>query len=289
MKKPLLLRSAVFGILAATAAIAQTPAAPKINFPALSPSATVNQKVGLGEITIEYSRPSVKGREIFGKLEPYGTVWRTGANSATKITFSIPVKIGGTELPAGSYALLSIPDPQEWTLIFNRATGDWGAYSYKQENDVLRVKAKPVKLPELVETFTIDVNELRPESATLNLIWEKTRVPVKLEFATVKDVVAQIDAAMASGAELKPGVYFAAAQFYYENGLDLNKAKPWIEQATKGDKPPFYMLYWKAKILAKMGDKAGATAAAQASIAGADGPAKAEYVRLNEAVLATLK
>ena len=198
------------------------------------------------------------------------------------------MRIEGKELPAGSYALYSIPGANEWTVIFNKVTGEWGAYSYKQENDALRVQVKPVALSQLVETFTIDVNDLRAESATLNLLWEKTRVPVKLQFEIVKDVVAQIDAAMASGAKLPAATYFNAAQFYYENGLDLKKARTWIDEATQGDKPPFYMLYWKARILAKLGDKQGAIATAKQSIAAAEGPPKAEYVRLNETLIASL-
>lgn len=293
------LRSFLLGSLLATSALAQSgsasaPApkaspAPRLNLPALSPSAVVTQKVGLGEITIEYARPGVKDRKIFGGLEPYGAVWRTGANTATKIAFSTPVKIDGTELPAGAYALYSIPDPKEWTVIFNKVVGEWGAYSYNEKNDALRVKVKPVTLPELVETFTIDINDIRSDGATLNLSWEHTRVPVKLHFDVVSNVVAQIDAAMASGATLPRGLYFAAAQFYFENNLDLQKAKTWVNEATKGDAPPFYMLHWKAKILAKLGDKEGARAAAQQSIAAADGAAKAEYVRLNETLLASLK
>lgn len=293
------LRFVLLSALLVTGALAQSGAsappapkaapAPKLNLPALSPAAVVKQKVGLGEITIEYARPSAKGRKIFGDLVPYGAVWRTGANTATKVGFSTPVKIGGTELPAGDYALYSIPAKDEWTVIFNKVTGEWGAYAYKQENDAARVKVKPVTLAEPVETFTIDINDVRTDSTTLNLVWENTRVPVKLQFDVVNGVVAQIDAALASGAQLPRGFYFSAAQFYFENNLDLDKAKAWVEEATKGDKPPFYMLHGKAKILAKLGDKAGAEAAARASIAAAEGPAKAEYTRLNEALLAALK
>lgn len=289
------LRLILVGSCLVATALAQSgkaPQAPKVNFPALSPSSTVTQKVGLGEVTIEYSRPSVKGRKIFGGLEPYGAVWRTGANSATKITFSTPVKVEGRELAAGVYALYSIPGQSEWSVIFNKATGEWGAYTYKQENDVLRVKVKPVALAQTVETFTIDINDTKADSATLNLLWEKTRVPVKLQFDVVPAVVAQIDAAMASGAPISRGVYFASAQFYYENGLDLNKAKTWIEKATEGDSPTFFMLHWKGKILAKLGDKAGAKAAAEQSIAVAEkqgGPVADEYKRLNNTLLASLK
>lgn len=270
----------------------QAAAAPKISAPAASPSSTVKQRVGFTDIEIAYARPGVKGRKIFGGLVPYGEVWRTGANTATKITFSTPVKIGGKELPAGSYALFSVPGPKEWTVIFNSVTGEWGAYSYKKENDALRVTTKPVTLSQPVETFTIDINDIRTESATLNLIWEKTRVPVRFEVDAVQNVIAQIDAAMNSGQPLPASAYFTAAMFYYDHGLDLQKARGWAEEATKGEKPPFFMLHGKAKIFAKLGDKTGATAAARQSFAAAEaagGPVAAEYKRLNETLLAGLK
>lgn len=279
----------VSSALAQPAPAPKAPAPPRIETPAPSPASTVKQRVGFTDIEVAYGRPGVKGRKIFGGLEPYGSVWRTGANTSTKITFSTPVKFGAQELPAGSYALFSIPGADEWTVIFNKVVGEWGAYTYKPEGDALRVKVKPVALTELVETFTIDINDIRADSATLNLVWEKTKVPVKFEVDVVKNVVAQIDAAMASGATLPAGTYFAAATFYADNNLDINKAREWIEQATKGANPPFYMLYHKARILAKAGDKAGALAAARQSIAAADGATKAEYTRLNETLIASLK
>jgi hypothetical protein len=292
---PSLFRILVLGVLGstlATSAFAQTQTGPRINTPAASPAGSVNQKVGFTDIEVTYARPSMRGRKIFGGLLPYGEVWRTGANTATKVTFSTAVTIEGKELPAGSYALYSIPDAREWTVIFNKVTGEWGAYSYKQENDALRVKAKPVSLTLPVETFTIDINDIQTESATLNLIWEKTRVPVKFQVDVIKSTVAQIDSVMSSGQTLSPQVYYTAAMFYFDNGLDLKKAKIWVDEATKGEKPQFYMLHGKAKILAKLGDKAGAADAAKKSIVAAEaqgGPVAAEYKRLNEALLASIK
>ncbi len=288
---PTLLRSlrlALLGSVLVSLLPAQTPA-PKLNFPAASPASSVKQRVGFTDIEVSYARPSARGRKIFGGLVAFGEVWRTGANTATKVTFSTPVKFGGKEVAAGSYALYSIPGAAEWTVILNKVTGEWGAYSYKAENDAVRVSVKPTALAQAVETFTIDVNDLKTESATLNLVWEKTRVAVPIEVDVVKNVLAQIDAAMKSGATLPAGVYFNAAMFYHDQGLDLKQAKTWIEEATKGDKPPFFMLHGKAKILAKLGDKAGAVAAAKASIDAAEGSAKAEYIRLNEALIASLK
>ena len=290
--RSLFIRIVLLGSCLVALVRAQNQTGPRINAPAPSQPSTLKQKVGFTDIEIVYARPSIRGRKIFGGLLPHGEVWRTGANAATKVTFSTPVKISGTELPAGSYALYSIPDPREWTVIFNKVSGEWGAYSYKQENDALRVKAKPVSLSLPVETFTIDINDIQTESATLNLVWEKTRVPVKLDFDVIKPTVAQIDSIMNSGQTLTPQVYFTAAMFYFDNGLDLKKAKTWVEEATKGEKPLFYMLHGKAKILAKLGDKAGAMEAAKKSVAAAEaqgGPVAAEYRRLNESLLASIK
>src|SRR3954468_7355067 len=160
--------------------------APQVSFPVASPESTLKQRVGLPDIELVYSRPGVKGRKIFGGLEPFGSVWRTGANTATKIVFSTPVKFGGKEGAAGTYALYSIPDSSEWTLILSKVPGEWGAYSYNPANDAVRVKVKPLALNYLVETFTIEIGDIRTESATLSLSWEKTRVPVLLEVNAVK-------------------------------------------------------------------------------------------------------
>ena len=292
MSTPLLrpVLTVVVGSLLATSLFAQTPAAPKIDFPAASPASTLKQTVGLTEIEIVYARPSMKGRQIFGSLLPYGEVWRTGANTATKITFSTPVKFGGADVPAGSYALYSIPGADEWTVILNKVTGQWGAYQYDQKNDLVRVQSKPLALPAPVETFSIGLSDLSSQSAaTLYLAWEKTRVPVKIEVDVVGTLVPQIEAAMAAPDGKKP--YFAAAMFYYENNLDLKKAAAWMDAAIAETPGAFYMVYRKGLILAKMGDKAGALAAAQKSLemtAQASGLVKDEYIRLNQALIATV-
>jgi hypothetical protein len=270
---------------------AQTAQPPKIEFPAASPSSTVKQRVGLTDIEVNYSRPSVKGRLVFGGLAPYGKVWRTGANSATKIIFNTAVKLNGTDIPAGTYELFTIPGPQEWTVIIHKNVSEWGAYSYDQKDDVARVIAKPVALADPVETFTIDMNDLRDDSATLNLIWEKTRVPVKIEVDVTSKLTPQIEAVMAGeGDGKKP--YAQAALYYLDHNLDLKKAAVWMDAAIAAQPDGFYYMYHKARILAKVGDKEGAISMAKKSIevaTKAGGPAKDEYVRLNETLLATLK
>ncbi len=281
-------------VLAATlafgaAAFAQTP---KVRFPQPSPSASLKQQVGIADIEISYNRPSVKGRKVFGELAPFGEVWRTGANNATRFKVSSDFTFGGVAVPAGEYALFSIPDQNEWTVILNKNTKQWGSYTYDQANDVARVKAKPVTLSNPVETFTIDLNDLRDESATLNLTWDKTRVPVKLEFAVTAEVQKQIEAAIAGSEKPDAGLQFQAALFYLEHDLDLNKAEQWVAEAIKAQPDAFYMYYHQARILAKKGDKAGALAAARTSMEKAKtsnmGGVKEEYTRLNERLIQSL-
>jgi hypothetical protein len=269
---------------------AQTPAAPKVDFPSASPAATLKQRVGLTDIEIAYSRPSVKGRKIFGGLVPLGEVWRTGANSATKITFSTPVTLNGTAVPAGKYELFTIPNPNEWTVIIHKDTSAWGAYTYDAKNDVARISAKPSATPSLVETFAIGFADLRDESATLYLTWENVRVPMKVEVDVKAVLIPQIEAVMASDAAKKP--YGQAAMFYLDHGLDLDKAASWMDQAISENPKAFYLNYHKGRILAKKGDKAGAIAAAQKTVELATqmgGPIKDEYVRLSEALIASLR
>lgn len=293
MLRPVL--SLIAGSVFVTGLFAQAPA-PKLEFPATSPAATIKQRVGLTDIEINYSRPSMRGRKIFGALVPYGEVWRTGANSATKVTLSTAVKFNGTAVPAGTYALFTIPGQAEWTVIFNQVSGQWGSYAYDAKNDVARFTAKPIALNNPVETFGISISELANDSAaTLALSWENTRVPMKVEVDVVGALVPQIEAVMASAEPKKP--YFASAMFYYENNLDLTKAVTWMDAGLAEQPNAFWMIYRKGLLLEKKGDKAGALAAAQKSLeAVRNAPAdktpeslKAEYVRLNEALIARVK
>ena len=138
------------------------------------------QNFGLGKITLTYSRPNVKGRKIFGGTEPYGTVWRTGANSATVIKFSDDVTLEGHKVPAGEYALFSIPGTDEWTIIINKTANQWGAYTYKAADDLLRFTVKPIALPETIETFTMQFANVFPTSGELLLKWEHTELVIHL-------------------------------------------------------------------------------------------------------------
>lgn len=280
--------AAFAGLVLASGLFAQ---APKINFPAASPAATLNQRVGLTDIQVNYNRPGAKGRKVFGGLVPYDHIWRTGANTATKISFSTPVKLNGTPIPAGTYELFTIPGTAEWTIIIHKNMSQWGAYSYDEKNDVARLKARPVTLAEHVETLDIGLNDIRDESATLNIVWEKTRVPVAVTLDVKSTLVPQIEAVMASGGDKLP--YAQAAMYYLENGLDLKKAAAWMDAAIAAQPDAFYLVYRKALILEKLGDKAGAVATAQKSLEAAQqAPSPAlrdEYVGLNQALIDRLK
>jgi len=283
----------IAGSVLATGLLAQAPA-PKLAFPDASPAATIKQRVGLTDIEINFNRPGMKGRTVFGGLVPFGEVWRTGANTATKVTFSTDVKLNGTAVPAGTYEVFTIPGEAEWTVIIHKNMSQWGSYAYDMKNDVARISAKPAAgLMNPVETFSIGFSDLHSNSALLNLTWEKTRVPVKVEVDVVGQLVPQIEAVMASAEPKKP--YFSAAMFYYDNDLDLKKAAAWMDAAIAERPNQMWMIYRQGLILAKMGDQAGARAAAQRSLdlvkSDDKSPAslKEEYTRLNNALLASLK
>jgi len=256
----------IAALLSVGLAVEASAQAPTIEFPPASPGCSIKQRVGQTDIEVAYSRPGVKGRVIFGGIVPYGKVWRTGANQATRVTFSTAIKLAGHEVPAGAYALFTIPGEDEWTVILNKKVDQWGAYQYDAKDDLVRFTVKPVRLEEHIETFTIEFNEIRDDSAILNLVWDQTVVPIRIEVDVVSKVVSQIDAAMAGAGKKSDGLYFQAATFYYDHDLDLGKALGWID-AGLADNPniAFELLHVKAMILAKQGDKEGAIAAAKKS------------------------
>ncbi len=274
----------VFGLCLTSQGYGQ--AAKRIEFPAPSPACTIKQRVGLTDVEIVYSRPSMKGRQIFGSVVPYAAVWRTGANAATKISFSTTVKLKGTPVPAGSYALYTIPGEAEWTIILNKGVGQSGT-QYDEKADVVRFNVRPVNLSDTsLETFTIEFNHLRDKSAILNLIWDKTVVPIPIEVELTSQLVSQIEATMASDAPNKP--YYQAAMFYFDHGQDLAKAKAWVEAAIK-QREAHYMVHLQAKILAKLGDKEGAIAAAKRSTELAIKAKDTGYVKMNDDLISALK
>ncbi|GAB3672838.1 DUF2911 domain-containing protein [Hymenobacter agri] len=269
------------GLLLVPAAHAQ----PKLSIPPLSPTTRIHQNFSTSYVDLTYSRPSLRGRTAFGGLIPYGTVWRLGANTITKVRFGEEVKIAGQVVPAGAYALLAIPEAKEWTFILNRDTAQWGTYDYKQALDVLRVKAKPTKLAAPVETMSLAVENLKPASADLVLSWDRTQVALPIVADPDRVVMGQIEQAMKG--DKKP--YYAAAQYYYSTGKDLSPAVAWLDEAIKAS-PSYYGYYRKARLLQKQGKNQEAIAAANKSLElvkeDKNEVSRAEYTRLNQEVQA---
>lgn len=259
----------------------------QIKAPQASPTEKISTTVGLTDVTVEYSRPGLKGRDrnIFGGLVPYGEVWRTGANASTKITFSDSVKVAGEWLPGGTYALYTIPDRNEWTVIFSKNLELWGSMGYKKEEDALRVKVKPANMSEAAETFTIDIANYTTNGAALNIMWDFTKVSVPLETEVDKKVMASIAETMAQPVE-NAGTYFQAASYYFQNGKDKQQALQWVDQAiAKEDR--YYFQYLKALILADLNKPKEAIKAAEKSkeMAQKENP---EYVKMNDELITRL-
>lgn len=252
----------------------------QIRTPAPSPSSTIEQTVGLTDITINYSRPGVKGRTIFADdgLVPYGKLWRTGANAATKITFSDDVKFGGKDLKAGSYAILTIPTASNWTVqLYPYESGNWGSYAEKEP--AAKVMAVTDALPFDVENFTIGFNNINATSADLMFYWEKTIAAVPLTVDVDTKVMADINRVMNGPSQ---NDYFAAATYYHESGKDLKKALEYIQKATHTDEPRFWQVRREALILADLGYKDDAIKAAKKSMELAKEAGNEDYVRMNE-------
>ena len=211
----------------------------------------IKQRVGQTDIEVDYSRPNKNKREIFGGLVPWDKVWRTGANAVTKIKFNNAVTFGDKEVAPGEYALFTIPKADEWTIILSKNM----ELPYKPEGDVAKVTAKPMKLTEEMETFTIGFNDLRTDNATMFLAWDHTAVPLKLKTNDVATVSQQIDAAIKSGKELDANFYNNAAGFYLDQNKDLKQAAEWVDKAIAKNPDAYFMYTRKAQIQAKLGNK----------------------------------
>ncbi|MDH7464295.1 DUF2911 domain-containing protein [Chitinophagaceae bacterium 26-R-25] len=256
-----------------------------LKVPAPSPTQTVKQDFALSSIEITYSRPVVNGRKIFGDLVPYGKLWRTGANGATKIAFGEDVTIGGQKVKAGEYALYTIPNAGEWEIILNTGVKNGGVVGYKESEDVARFKVKSNKLKATVESFTIEVADVKSNMATINIIWDKTSVSIPVSADIDGKIMAQIQENMKSD---KPA-YFQAGMYYVQTNRDLNQAITWFDKAIEQNPKGFFIYYQKAKALAALGKKEEAKATAQKSIELSKEAGNEDYVALNEKLLATLK
>jgi hypothetical protein len=238
------------------AAPAPAPMPPPLPRP--SPNATVSQSIGITEVTVHYSRPGVKGRPIWGKLVPYGEVWRTGANENTTIRFSTSVRIDGKELPAGLYGLQTIPGADDWTIILSRDADQWGAFSYKPDHDALRFHAKPAAAGAAQEWMTFDFADLSDSSAVLELRWERLVVPFKIEVDTAKAVVA-------AAAHADQRWRDVAAGWCIQTGNCLAEAGQWLD-ASIAAAPGFGNQRAKARLLARQGSYSAAVATGERAL-----------------------
>lgn len=265
----------------------------QIETPAASPGATLTTRIGLTDVKISYSRPRIKGRKIFGTgadfLTPFGTIWRTGANQGTVISFGDDVEVEGKKVAKGDYLLLTIPGASEWTVILYKDVALGGnTTDYKQENDAARFTVKSEKIAEKTEMFTINVTDLTDDNTTakIQLAWENTSV----KFAVKTDFDSKVMKAIEANTKVNPNVYVSAARYYFETHRDLKKALEWIDLGIAGNPEAFWNINLKAQIQKAAGDKAGAIATAQKSLELAKkAPSDFGYIKQNEDLIKSLK
>ncbi len=271
-------------LLCAAIGFAFSSNAQQLRTPAASPTQTVKQDFGISSVELIYSRPGIKGRQIFGDLVPWGKVWRTGANSATRLKFNDDVMFGGQPLKAGEYAIYTVPNQNEWEIIVNKGSANWGT-DYKQADDIMRVKVRSQALAAPVETFTMQFENIKPSAMDLAIMWDKTAVRVPITTDIDKKIMGQIDQMM--NKDNRP--YFAAAVYYLENGKDLNQALNWFDKAVEMNPNAYWMHYQRANALAKLGKKDEARKAATKSMELATAQKNMDYVELNRKLIDSLK
>ena len=256
----------------------------QVKTPQASPLAKIDQVVGLTNIQIEYSRPSAKGRTVYGDLVPFGKLWRTGANGNTTISFSEDTKIAGKELKKGKYALYTTPKADSWDVIFYSETNNWGLPEEWNDSKVaLTVSIKPETTSKSVESFSIFLNNLTNDAGVIELSWERTLVSIPFTVPTQEAAMKSIEKTLAGPAA---GDYFAAAQYFYQSNNDLNKALTWVNTAIslmpKDKDVPYWYLRLKSLIQAKSGDKKGAITTAKESLALATKAGNGDYEKMNK-------
>jgi hypothetical protein len=277
MKNTKILMLALISMFAFASATAQT-----LKTPAPSSTQEFKQDFALGQITVNYSRPSIKGRTVFGDLVPFGSVWRTGANASTKITFTDKVKFEGKDVAAGTYAIYTVPNKDSWDImLYSDLKLNGNVAEYKTENEVLRVTVKPTTVAEKVETFTMNINDVKADSATLELVWENTRVPVQITAQIDEAIMKNIETVMAVDA--RP--YFSAARYYYENNKDMKKALEWINKAVEQNPKAYWVMLVKGKIEMKLADKKAALASANKTKELASADKNEDYVKMADALI----
>jgi hypothetical protein len=259
----------------------------QVTMPAPSPTQTLTQAFGMGKIEITYSRPVLKGREVFkekSEIVPLDKMWRTGANAATKIRFTDNVNIGGKNIDSGTYVIYTIPHKGDWDIIINKGLTNWGIDGYKESEDVARFTAKSEKLKETVESFTIQLDEVKPESCELLLKWGNTQVEIPIT-TNIKDRLrSQVESALMG--EKKP--YWQAANFYFEWDNDMNKALSNVNKAIDENPKAFWMYLLKAKAEKALGDKTAAKTSANKVVELATTAKNDDYVKMAKDLLKTL-
>lgn len=260
----------VAGALSLSAATAQD-----FKMPAPSPLAQVSQQFSTSNISFEYSRPSMRGREVFGGLVPYGQVWRTGANSDTKITFGEDVKINGVEVKAGKYALFTMPGKDSWKIMINTNLESWGSSTYKDEDNIATITVPVTNLKYTIETFTIELANITTTSADLQLMWANTAVVAKITADNQQRILSYLQEQLKG--EKPP--YQQAANYYLDNNIMMNDALIYANKAIDANKEAFYLYWLKARIYNKMGNKKEALdAAGKAASMAKGGPYATEYM-----------
>lgn len=256
----------------------------RLKTPTLSPFSKISQEIGLTEVSLEYSRPSAKGRTIFGDLVPYGKVWRTGANASSKITFSEPARIGGKSIQPGTYALYTIPGNEVWTIIIHSNTklrslaGD----AYNPEDDVFRFDVKSQRIDHYVETFTLQFSELGTNSFHLQLVWENTLINIPIEVEVDQKIEQQMTEFLKDPDNIPHRTYFEAAQYYLNNDKDLSEALAWIDAALGKSPENFRYGLLKAKIQDKSGDSQAALITINLAHTWAKNAKNANYIEQTE-------
>lgn len=236
----------------------------QLNLPPASPDATFKQQIGFGEVEVKYSRPSARGRAVFGGLVPFGELWRTGAHDATTIKFSETVKLNGNDIPAGTYSFFTIPNQNEWTIVINKAAEMHGTSDYTQEQDLVRFTAKPGKSARYYETFTIEVNDITQEEAGLFLLWENTQVKLTIKMNVDEKVMAEINHRINVKKEDRASLFYQSSAYYFNNNKDLKQAYAWVQIANSKAQDAAY-LQLQAKIEAARNDYASALKTLKAS------------------------
>lgn len=253
----------------------------QVKTPQASPAATVMQTIGLSEVTVEYSRPSANSRKVFGNLVPMNQVWRTGANGSTDITFKNDATFNGIAVPAGKYALYTIPSLNEWEVILYKDTEQWGApKELKADQIAARTKVKAEKSSTMFETFNIGFDDLKTDKANLVMNWENTMVKVPIFMDSRKEVLESIKTTLKKK-DAKAGDYHQAANYYLQEGIDLRKALEYTKKANALQPDTYYMLKLKAEIEAANGMKKVAIATANQSLALAKKEGNEDYVKIN--------